>query len=279
MGWPDLYGLYLWHWPMILAIRPGSHSLAALPGSLRLSLTRLLSTFVVAAASWVVVEQPIRRGRVRFVGSPQRFAAAGAVTTALVATIVLWATAHEPTLDVALEIAGCPTSADEACLGRRGSEGRPVVALMGDSLARSLDSAFLKLAAEHDWTYVLAARNGCRLSHLLTVYQGHTRPNDRVCYEAMPHLARLLATWKPTAVVAVDRWEIIDFVGANGVTRTTRTPEHVAETEAALADVSRATRQRGLILLFSTCLRSCQESVSRRTSGNASTVRCRSRAI
>ena len=136
------YGLYLWHWPMILAIRPGSHSLAALPGSLRLSLTRLLSTFVVAAASWLVVEQPIRRGRVRFVGSPQRFAAAGAVTTALVATIVLWATAHEPTLDVALEIAGCPTSADEACLRRRGSEGRPVVALMGDSRARRLTLRF-----------------------------------------------------------------------------------------------------------------------------------------
>ena len=33
-------------------------------------------------------------------------------------------------------------------------------------------------------------------------------------------------------------------------------------------------RQGGLILLFSNCLRSCQESVSRRTSGNSSTVRC-----
>jgi hypothetical protein len=225
---------------MIVAIRSAPHLLAP-PGSLRLNLTRVLATFVVAAASWLVIEQPIRRGRVRFVGSAPRFAAAGAVTTALVATIVLWATAHEPTLDVPLEIAGCPTVADEACLRRRGSEGRPVVALMGDSLARSLDSAFLKLAAEHDWTYVLAARNGCRLSHLLTVYEGRTRPNDRVCYEAMPHLvARLLATWKPTAVVAVDRWEIIDFVGASGATLATRTPEHVAETEAALADVSRA---------------------------------------
>jgi lysophospholipase L1-like esterase len=67
----------------------------------------------------------------------------------------------------------------------------------------------------------------------------------------MPHLvARLLATWKPTAVVAVDRWEIIDFVGANGVTRATRTPAHVAETEGALADVSRAITSSGARLAF-----------------------------
>ena len=96
------YGLFLWHWPVIVAIRSGPPLLLALPGSSGINLTRVFTTSGVAAASWYVIEQPIRRGRVRLVGSTQRFVAAGAVTTALVTTIVFSATQHEPRLDVPL---------------------------------------------------------------------------------------------------------------------------------------------------------------------------------
>jgi peptidoglycan/LPS O-acetylase OafA/YrhL len=228
------YGLYLWHWPVIIAIPSGLSSLAALPGSTGVNLTRVIATFGMAAASWSVIEQPIRRGRVRLVGSTQRFVAAAAVSTALLIPIVLWAT--EPALELPLEIAGCPNSATEPCLRRRGSDGRPVVALMGDSLARSLDAAFLKLAQEHDWTYVLAARGGCRLSHLMSAPHGHVLDAYRACYEATPHLvAHVLESWNPTAVVAMDRFEITDFVGPDGVVPA-RSPEHIAATGTALAD-------------------------------------------
>ena len=245
------YGVYLWHWPVIVAVRSGPSLLMALPGSLGINLTRVLIVFCAAAASWSVVEEPIRRSRVRLAGSTERFVAAAALSTALLTTLVFWATTHEQTSDVSVEIAGCPGPADVPCLRRRGSDGRPVVALMGDSVARSLDTAFLSLAREHDWTYVLAARNGCRLSHLLTAYEGHVRGLDRACYEATPHLvARVLATWNPTAVVAVDRWEIIDFVGPNRVVLATRTPEHIAVAETALEDVSRAITSKRARLAF-----------------------------
>ncbi len=245
------YGLYLWHWPVILAIYSAPSLFLALPRSTSVNLTRVLATFGVAAASWFVIEQPIRRGRVRLVGSTQRFAAAAVVSTALLTAIVFGATEHEPTLDVPLEIAGCPRSADEPCLRRRGSVGMPVIALMGDSIARSLDAAFLSLAREHDWTYILAAKHGCRLSHLVSAYQGHVRESDSVCYEATPHLVdRVLASWNPTAVVALDRREIIDFVGPNGVVVATRTPGHIAAAEAALAEVSRAITSKGARLAF-----------------------------
>jgi peptidoglycan/LPS O-acetylase OafA/YrhL len=240
------YGLYLWHWPMIVAIRSGPSLLLALPGSSGLNFARVLATFVVAAASWFVIEQPIRRGRGRLAGSAHRFVTAAAVCTALLTTLVFWAT--EPVLGLPLEIAGCPPSADEPCLRRRGSSGRPVVALMGDSVARSLDAAFLSLAREHDWTYVLAARDGCRLSHLLSWYQG--RDIYRTCYEETPHLlARLLATWNPTAVAAMDRFEITDFEGPDGVVRA-GTPEHIAVAETALTDVARAITSKRARLAF-----------------------------
>jgi len=245
------YGVYLWHWPVIIAIRSGPSLLLTLPSSLGMNLTRVLITFSTAAASWSLIEQPIRRGQVRVLGSTSRFAAAAALGAVLLTTVVFWATEHEPTVNVPVGIAGCPGSTDEPCLRRRGSDGMPVVALMGDSVARSLDGAFLSLAREHDWTYVLAARNGCRLSRLLTAYQGHVRDMDRACYEATPHLvARVLATWNPTAVVAVDRWEIIDLVGPTGAVLATGTPEHIAVTETALADVARAITSKRARLAF-----------------------------
>ena len=151
------------------------------------------------------------------VGSTQRFVGAGAVTTALVTTIVFWATEHEPRLDVPLEIAGCPPSPmnSSEATGFRWTAGG---CRHGRHLSRSLDAAFLRLAQEHDWTYVLAARHGCRLSHLLTSYQGQVKDSYRACYEATPHLIqRVLATWNPTAVIAMDRFEVIDFVGPDGV--------------------------------------------------------------
>jgi peptidoglycan/LPS O-acetylase OafA/YrhL len=242
------YGLYLWHWPMIIAISSPPALLAALPGSLGMNLTRVLATFGVAAASWSVIEQPIRRGRVAFAASTQRFATGVAMSTALLAPIVFWAT--EPALGLPLEIAGCSPSAAQPCLRRRGSDGMPVVAVVGDSIARSLDASFLRLAQEHDWTYVLAARGGCRLSHLMTAYRGHVLEAYRACYEETPHLLSLtLETWKPTAVVAMDRFEISDFMGPNGVVRT-RTPEHIAAAETALIDVARVITSKNALLAF-----------------------------
>ena len=75
------YGLYLWHWPVILAITVPPALLANLPGATTgLNLTRLVVTFGLTIASFYLVEQPIRRGRVPVIGrSARRFAVAAAV--------------------------------------------------------------------------------------------------------------------------------------------------------------------------------------------------------
>jgi peptidoglycan/LPS O-acetylase OafA/YrhL/lysophospholipase L1-like esterase len=53
------YGIYLWHWPIFMVTRP--HSDVPLTGLPLLAL-RLALTFVVAAASYKFVEEPIRHG-------------------------------------------------------------------------------------------------------------------------------------------------------------------------------------------------------------------------
>ncbi len=53
------YGLYLWHWPVLIWISPPGYTGA----SIGMDAARLAVTFALASASYHLVEQPIRHGR------------------------------------------------------------------------------------------------------------------------------------------------------------------------------------------------------------------------
>jgi len=164
------YGLYLWHWPVIVAVKTGFRPLDIFPRSTGLNLTRLALTFGVATASFYLVEQPVKQGRVWWIASSRfRLAAAAIVATALVAGVVA-TTGIDAT--VVEDIPGCPSGTYRPCLRVQAPRSAAVVAVIGDSLARSLDPAFAALARENGWTYILGATNGCRISHLLTSSAG-----------------------------------------------------------------------------------------------------------
>ena len=67
VGWAPLrwigvrsYGIYLWHWPIIVLTAP---SLEQKP-TLSLQVLQVAATIIVAALSWRFVEEPIRRGAI-----------------------------------------------------------------------------------------------------------------------------------------------------------------------------------------------------------------------
>jgi peptidoglycan/LPS O-acetylase OafA/YrhL len=246
------YGLYLWHWPVILAIHSAPGPLSRLPGSLGVNLTRVFVTFGIAVLSFYLIEQPLRRGRALWIGSSAwRFAATSAVAVIAVSATALSMTNAPPGAVVVTDIPGCPGSGDTVCLRREGPAGAPVVALIGDSIARSLDPAMMELARQRRWTYVVAAANGCRIDGLLTTYQGQSRPMDRECQiSTVKRWDRLLAEWNPAVIVAMDRWELIDAVGPDGQTLASGTPAHMAETERSLTDTARHLTSKGARLAF-----------------------------
>ena len=104
------YGIYLWHWPIFLVLRPGVDVDAE---GWPVQLARFALTFAVAELSYRYVEMPVRHG---VVGDAwRRWRAAGGVTlvgrsvlAALTATAVVFALglglahAHEPSLEDAL---------------------------------------------------------------------------------------------------------------------------------------------------------------------------------
>jgi peptidoglycan/LPS O-acetylase OafA/YrhL len=220
------YGIYLWHWPVILAF-PSAPVVAA------------VVTIAAAAASFYFLEQPIRTGRFPVVRrSNRRFAAlAASAATVLVATTVWATTVPAGASGIVAEIDDCERFA--ICIRHQESAGAPVLAVVGDSVARSLDPAFQALASRHRWTYVIAAPNGCRLDALLVSNAGVTRQRDRDCVAEVRRLrGELISIWQPSLVIAIDRWEIVAAVAPDGHVAESGEAEHVAMTEAALKDVA-----------------------------------------
>jgi peptidoglycan/LPS O-acetylase OafA/YrhL len=245
------YGLYLWHWPVILAVSAPVVLLRWLPEPWATNVTRVALTFGIASTSFYLVEQPVRRNRLPIIrSSPLRFVAATGFATLLVGIALARSTSGGTAEVAAQDIPGCPASGDEICVRAEGPRGAPVLAVTGDSIARSLDPAFLKIARDHGWTYLLAAKNACRITHLLTSFEGEVRPFDQQCYETTPRVTRRLLRWRPDLIVAIDRWEIMDFVGPDGKPRLRGTPEHVRITRAALADAARELTSNGSRLAF-----------------------------
>lgn len=77
------YGVYLWHWPVIVYLtgpRTGLHGAT-------LAAARLVVTLAVALASYHVVEQPIRRGALRGGGAARAAVAAVALVAGLIVVV------------------------------------------------------------------------------------------------------------------------------------------------------------------------------------------------
>jgi peptidoglycan/LPS O-acetylase OafA/YrhL len=104
------YGIYLWHWPIFMVLRPGIDLDAA---EWQVQVLRFALTFGAAELSYRFVEMPIRRGALGRAwaswkarggtGFGLRAAAAGVATVALVAALGMGlSSAHEPTVEDAL---------------------------------------------------------------------------------------------------------------------------------------------------------------------------------
>lgn len=222
------YGVYLWHWPIFIAVngqRTGYQGL-------ELFLLRCLVTFAVATLCFVMVERPIRQGallRLRWV--PARTALTPACV-ALVAGLVLVTTAvrvPEPTGGLVATdpapamresrqtsvVAKGPgaTGATASRVHRHPLDGRrPVVHVYGDSVAWSL----VKYLPP---TPSLQVRGrtflGCGLARIGPYrYAGVTHPGVGPDCRDWPRLwrASIEADDPDVAVVLVGRWETMDRV-------------------------------------------------------------------
>jgi peptidoglycan/LPS O-acetylase OafA/YrhL len=208
------YGLYLWHWPVYLALdgeRSGLHGYA-------LAALRAGVTGVLAGASFVLIERPAQRVQVR----PRRVLPAAAAGVAAVVAIAAW-TAPAPVAQVAAVPSpasglGVPPLLVRAKLASRLPAAAPraiswhgplSVAVFGDSVSLTL---MLYMPSEPGIRFTDYSVLGCGIAtggpyRVL----GQQWPDNRIC-DAWPRrwLRQLRADRPDEVLLMVGRWETMD---------------------------------------------------------------------
>ena len=232
LGWIGRrsYGIYLWHWPVIIFVtadRTGLHGIA-------LDGVRVGIIAAAAAASFALVEQPIRRGvlssRLQAVLAPTGFAVVA--VTLLISTT---AAAPPPVYLRGERAVATPTPAP---LVKPRVPGMPRVYLMGDSVAFSLLFA-LGSALDHGMgaAYAGEPHVACGMVDGLPV-DSHDKPlwfAPQCERTVLPEQRRVALERRPDVFVWLSIWETWDRV-INGKLRHVGTPDGDA---ALLRSISR----------------------------------------
>ena len=214
------YGVYLWHWPLfqwLTAERTGLTGAGLLAA-------RVAATLAVAAASYALVEKPLRRAR--WLRRPARTPAVAGAAMAATAVVAAFVTVPPPVpaapsidLDQALAVpsAAAPSRVPHAFPtspppmrrpGRRPGE-LPRISIFGDSVAWSL-ATYLPQQAKLD----IETRGvpGCGIARLPEIrYIGSAHTDYPGCDTWDRRWRKNVRQDDPdVAVILLDRWELMD---------------------------------------------------------------------
>jgi peptidoglycan/LPS O-acetylase OafA/YrhL len=203
------YGLYLWHWPLyqfLTAERTGM-------SGFNLLAFRLAVTIAVAYASYLLIEQPIRRRLVlpRRV-LPAATATAMAGVTAVV--VVMTPVPRVPTSPVVFSAPSAGASAAPAHTSPMRRPGRkpgklPRVTFFGDSISWSLGTYWPRMP---NLDVSVAAVQGCGIALLPEIMQlGTPHTNIAGCERWPGRWQAAVNKYDPdVAAILLDRWELMD---------------------------------------------------------------------
>ncbi len=241
------YGTYLWHFPLFAALSASRLHLYGYP----LLVIRMAVTLAVATASFYLVEEPIRRGRMRTLTEWRAWlATSGAFLAVVLVTVV----------------ATLPSVADAAPvpIGRQVGaqyQGPPVkLAIFGDSVASRLGLAMLLTDPQQGYDVQIdnGAIVGCGVVRS-TEYLGHGVPETMTpaCNSNTPAAQQWPAQWAGdlrqfhpnVSIVLVGRWEITDRL-INGHWMHIGQPAYDAVLKQSLEQAVATASSTGALVLF-----------------------------
>jgi peptidoglycan/LPS O-acetylase OafA/YrhL len=191
------YGLYLWHWPVIVFLTAERAHLEGLP----LAAARVALSLVLTVASYHLVEQPIRRGRVPtrplLIGAPVAFAACALLL--LASTYWIGERADEL---AAGSLTGNVKQVNEKVTPK--VAGKKRILLVGDSGAASIGPGLKKIAAEYDAEVINKGTIGCVVGDGLRrqrMLDGSIRDEATTCGPVLERWRGFVAEAQPDVVL------------------------------------------------------------------------------
>lgn len=256
------YGVYLWHWPILLILRREGWSGAALDVAV------VVATLGVSVVSLALIETPVRRGA-WFSGWLPLTAGAGSIVLAglLVVTLTrttspaLAVTAEDAvaaaTAAVAIDAGDLPAATEDLGGGEviddvGGGVVEPVdmpltVVLVGDSSAWTLGGGPVSFGLDHgpfvspfdpaEVTLLNLARKGYRLVPGATTDVGGERPRPEVDAENETWWRETIAAARPDVVVALFGPTDLQSRQVSGARIAFGSPEFVEMMDTALAEL------------------------------------------
>jgi peptidoglycan/LPS O-acetylase OafA/YrhL len=216
------YGLYLWHWPVTIAVTEGRPFFGEHLSGWTLAAVRVGLTVGAATLSYYCIEVPIRdgvwlRGRAARVLAP----VAGIATAVVIVVATAGATAPAKFLvaqpnSVQSNTAPTPTTPlpmSETQLGVAR------MLLLGDSVAYTLGDALQTEAGTHGVAFSAATRPGCGMTTAIPLRDdGSQIPWGPDCAKSTAQYeSDAVRSTSPHVVVWLSTWETSDMI-ANGAT-------------------------------------------------------------
>ncbi len=203
------YGIYLWHWPVIVVASPSRTDL----NGASLTLLRIALTLAFATASFYLVELPIRErrmlsGRLALAASPAAFVAC--------AVVVIFATQGARPLPAYYRAEPTHIVRGETAAGAvPGAVQPPRVLLVGDSVATSLLPGLNEVGSAAGLELSAVAFPGCGVVRGMPA-GANGRPIEGLgekCDTAVPELhENTIATVQPDLVVWLSTFEMMDRI-------------------------------------------------------------------
>ena len=201
------YGVYLWHWPIFLALNGERTGLSGWP----LFALRCAATVALAAASWWLLEQPIRRWRPMFV--PMLPLAGATVATAAVVTMTVLPVGVKPEVVQGPAIDSAALVAPEVPVEVRKptahDPGTRTVAVFGDSVAWTM---MRYLPPTPGLAFTNYTTIGCGIARGGPYrYVGQTLNQKPECDAWPSRWSQRINHDRPDVVLLiVGRWEVVD---------------------------------------------------------------------
>ncbi|CAG7573311.1 peptidoglycan/LPS O-acetylase OafA/YrhL [Barrientosiimonas humi] len=215
------YGLYLWHWPIFVMLDEQRTGLSAFP----LLVVRLALTFAFASASFYLIENPIRRGALKRLGSKVS-AAVSTTSVAVTAAVLLVTTAG-------MQLAPNAQAGEAAQVKHAGGAFRLLI--VGDSVGFSLGYNFPKESFP-DVSATANVKFGCGTAEQALAIDGEPQPaeNRDDCESSFDYWNQGLKETQPNAIVwSLGGWEVFDHVVDGKVLRV-GSPEYARYLDSRL---------------------------------------------